>query len=70
MKKPTKAQFEKFTDELLTMAWEACDLNGADIQSIAVDTGLIEEVTVFESCGDGCICAEYVFPATCFKKTY
>lgn len=39
------------------------------VQDIAVDHGLLTAVNVTEPCGPDCRCAEYGFPAACYRKT-
>jgi hypothetical protein len=40
-----------------------------DIQELAEQHGLLTLVTVAESCGENCECAEVGFPAECYRKT-
>ena len=44
------------------------DFDGGDLQDAAVEFGLLETVEVHESCGDNCLCAEFGFPQTCYRK--
>lgn len=39
------------------------------IQELAEQHGLLAQVTVTESCGDNCECAEFGFPTECYRKT-
>lgn len=39
------------------------------IQELAEQHGLLAQVTVTESCGDNCECAEVGFPTECYRKT-
>ena len=44
------------------------DLDGGDVQDKLEELGLLERVTVAESCGDHCRCAEYGdFPQDCLR---
>ena len=70
MKRPTKGQFQDFANELISGAYEAFDIDGADIQTIAVKYELLEEVVADESCGKNCNCEEFGFPILCYRKTY
>lgn len=70
MKRPTKGQFEDFANELISNAHEAFDIDGADIQEIAINHGLIEEIVADESCGKNCGCKESGFPILCYRKAY
>lgn len=40
-----------------------------NIQDLAEQHGLLAQVTVAESCGDNCECAEVGFPTECYRKT-
>ena len=44
-------------------------MDGGDIQDAAVSCGLLNVTEVTEPCGDECNCAEYGFPAECYKRT-
>lgn len=55
---------------MLTAVWEAGGFDGAAIQEIAEEFGLLKSVTATESCGEHCACAEHGFPLTCYRKTY
>lgn len=44
------------------------DVDGASIQDKLNELGLLVEVPVTESCGEGCTCVEYGdFPQTCLR---
>ncbi len=47
------------------------NLDGFDIQDLAVKHGLLNPVTVTEPCGDNCNCLEWIapdeFPTTCYR---
>lgn len=63
------AQLGKWT---LDMRGESncADLCGGDIQDKATQLGLLCAVTVTESCGDGCNCADYGdWPLQCYRMT-
>lgn len=50
--------------------WPEGDVDGGDLQSIAVECGLLMPVDVTQPCGEGCNCAGYGdFPLTCFRPT-
>ncbi len=66
-----KTDFKGFADEMIAAAWEAYDLDGAQIQEMAENHGLLVQKTMTEPCCDDCMCAEVSdFPTTCYRKTY
>lgn len=69
--KPTP-DFKGFANQLLSIAREGGDADGADIQEYGVKFGLLEMIEVTEPCRDeGCLCGELgEFPTDCFRKTY
>jgi len=62
-------------EALLTFArkimasWPEGDVEGIDLQDIALETGLLHQILATESCGEGCRCAGYRddFPLTCYR---
>jgi hypothetical protein len=44
-----------------------CALDGADVEAEAVKLGLLQEFRATEPCSEGCACAEFGFPATCYR---
>ena len=45
---------------------EIGDLDGGDLQDMALKAGVLETRTVTEPCGEGCTCADYDgFPLDC-----
>jgi hypothetical protein len=64
-------RLKQFADEMIAIAFQGGDADGAHIQETATRTGLLKETTQQEPCGENCACAEYgEFPATCYRKTY
>ena len=60
-----------FLDAVFNYAFEAVDLNGADIQEMGVKYGLLKEVQATEPCRDDCDCASVTdFPTQCYRTTY
>ena len=55
--------------------WPAEDIDGGDVQDIAVKHGLLQQTTSTAPCGDECRCREYYGPinmaygVTCYRKT-
>lgn len=45
------------------------DIDGMGIQDLLAQEGILEMVEAAESCGDGCQCAEFGFPAQCYRLT-
>lgn len=58
-----------FANEMISAAFEGGSFDGGDIQDIAVKHGLMRIETRDKSCGEACVCAEYGFPAQCYRKT-
>jgi len=56
--------------QAVMQSWPTGDVDGGEVQDLAVKHGLLES---FEAtgpcCEDGCTCAEFDFPATCYRKT-
>lgn len=50
-----------------TMAAHLETLEGCDIEDKAVELGLMDRVEAKEPCGEGCQCADYGFPSTCYR---
>lgn len=66
--KKWKDKYRDFFDKGIICAYEACDWQGDDIQEYAHRIGLLKEITVTESCGDFCACAEFSgFPTKCYR---
>lgn len=62
------AQLEKFAMDVLK-SWPHGDLDGADLQRIAVENGMLIERTRAEQCGENCNCEAYAsFPLICYEK--
>lgn len=58
-----------FANSMIDIALEGCDADGAQIQELAVEHGLLKPEQRTERCGDTCSCAEYAdFPVECFRK--
>lgn len=64
-----KKDFQGFANELIDVAWRGHDLNGAEIQDIAVKYNLLKIVTAESRCAEVCICAEFGFPTECYRRT-
>lgn len=45
------------------------DLDGSEIEDIAVRHGLLERVIATKACAEDCPCCEFGFPSTCYRKT-
>ncbi len=61
---------KNFANEILSHTFEGCDLDGGEVQEIAVKHGLLMPITVNSKCGENCRCAEFSeFPLTCYKKS-
>lgn len=58
-----------FALELIDGAWEGGSFDGGDIQEAGVRHGLLTVEQRQESCGEHCDCAEYGFPAECYRLT-
>lgn len=59
-----------FAFEVITGSYEGGLLDAYDIQEMAVKHGLLTIVETNEPCApDGCQCAEYGFPAECYRHT-
>ena len=63
--------FRRFAERIM-QHWPEGDVDGGDLQDLAIACGLLTPVTATEPCGEGCWCAEYHgdFPVTCYRKTY
>lgn len=55
----------------ILMDWpDTPDIDGGDLQELAVKSGLLEGHEVTQACGETCTCADYdEFPMTCYRKT-
>nr|WP_152513167.1 hypothetical protein [Pseudomonas sp. P818] len=58
-----------FAMELIDGAWKGGSFDGGDIQEAGVRHGLLMVEQREESCGEHCDCAEYGFPAECYRLT-
>jgi len=62
--------FKEFANEIIDISRES-DIDGADVQDLAVKWGLLVEEMVNEPCDGDCVCAEYgAFPVSCYRKAY
>ena len=52
------------------MASHTESIEGCYIERKAVELDLMDLVPVTEACGEGCNCADYGFPATCYRPRY
>ena len=63
--------FARFLKSVMESAKEhgGADVDGGWIQDYATDVGILVAVPVTEPCGEGenCVCAEYGFPAECYR---
>lgn len=53
-------------------SFRGCDADGGDVQEWAVEAGILRPVVVMQACredSDGCACAEFGFPTTCYRFT-
>ena len=58
-----------FANSMIDIALEGGNADGAQIQELAVEHGLLKPEQRTERCGDTCSCAEYAdFPVECFRK--
>lgn len=69
------AQLRGFAKRVME-SWPHGGIDGGDLQDDAVEFGLLDPTTPTESCGEGCVCAEYAsaeeFAAgevRCFART-
>ncbi len=63
--------FKAFADELIQIAFEGGDVDGAEIQEIALRHNLLKEKNVTEACCDECLCAEVGnIPGVCYFRNY
>lgn len=62
-------KLRQFANNLLNIAFEGGNADGAHIQDLGVSLGLLKTESRAERCGDSCNCAEFGFPAECFRKT-
>lgn len=62
-----------FATDLLNM-WPG-DIEGGEVQDLAVKHGLLKETMQYEPCGENCDCSEYAseygweIGITCYRKT-
>ena len=65
----TVVNLRNFANAMIDIALEGADADGAQIQELAVEHGLLKPEQRTERCGDTCSCAEYAgFPVECFRK--
>ena len=64
-------KLKAFARDITVLVHDAMDLNGGDVEEIALKHGLLKSVEVFEPCSEvGCICAEVGdFPLYCNRTT-
>lgn len=63
----------KFADHIINGIFEGGDWDGGDLQDLAVQYGLLEQMEMQAPCCDeGCQCAQNGadFPTMCYRKTY
>jgi hypothetical protein len=62
----------EFANHVINGVFEGGDWDGGELQSLAVQYGLLQPTEMQERCGENCPCAENGadFPATCYRKTY
>lgn len=65
-------KLEAFVTELLVMLRDGID--GADVQDLAIKHEVLKPVTVYESCGESCQCAQVYDDieegVTCYKLNF
>ncbi len=64
--KRENATLRKFASDIIENHHGSLD--GADIEDIAVKHRLLELRKITESCSEECACAEFGFPADCYRK--
>ena len=63
------AALRKFA-QLIMRAWPHTDVDGGDLQDIAIGCGLLKPTEATEPCGEFCNCADVDdFPMTCYRAT-
>lgn len=60
----------QMSDAVIQASWDGGEYDGASIQEMAIEYGLLKEVSATESCGQNCSCVEHGFPIICYRKTY
>jgi hypothetical protein len=65
----SQPDLKRFAERVLDAA-NYGDLDGGDLQEIAVECGVLREITVTEPCGEDCGCAEFhtTGPWTCYRR--
>ena len=62
-------KIKEFCNAILDISFMGLDLNGCDIQELAVKHGVLLEKKVTGNCEEYCACAEVDdFPAVCYRK--
>jgi hypothetical protein len=65
----SEVSLRNFANSMIDIALEGGNADGAQIQELAVEHGLLKPEQRTERCGDTCSCAEYSdFPVECFRK--
>lgn len=59
----------QFANSLIEVAFEGGNADGGQIQEFGVTHGLLKAEERTSRCNEACACAEYGFPAECFRKT-
>lgn len=70
---PESASALKFANHIINGVFEGGDWDGGELQSLAVQYGLLKPVEMKEPCAEeGCQCVANGadFPAICYRKTY
>ncbi len=66
---PASEAVVEFAREIIAGALEGGNFDGAEIQELAHEKGLLLLYDATESCGEGCGCVEYGFPSQCYRMT-
>jgi hypothetical protein len=59
---------EQFARRIMEDWPENGDIDGWQLQDIAVECGLLIPTTVTEPCCDDCQCSDTGFPTTCYRR--
>ena len=63
------AELREFAQRVMKN-WPEGDVDGGELQEIAVGCGLLQPVEMTGPCGEHCSCAEHTdFPAICLRHT-
>lgn len=57
-----------FANELVNASYEGGCFDACELQEIAEKHNLVRLVRADEYCGEACACAQYGFPAECYRK--